>query len=120
MANGLTPEEKVEIIRRMNEWSDGDRLFRDKTVADFLDFYPKTIQTYLECRGRGDTQGMIRAAHSLKSTLSFLGTTSVFLSAQATEEALIEHDPRSHALFEALTAQLNLLSLYLGSIIKEN
>lgn len=120
MADGLAPEEQEEILRRINEWSDGDRLFRDKTLEQFLDFYPKAVQTYLECRENRDLQGMIHAAHSLKSTISFLGAASAFLSAQATEEALTKHDPRAHALFEALTAQLNLLGLYLGSIIKEN
>ena len=120
MAHELAPEEKEEIVRRINEWSDGDRPFRDKTLSDFLDFYPKMIQTFKEYRETGDLQGMIRAAHSLKSTLSFLGATSVFLSAKETEEALIANDPRYHVSFEALTAQLNLLGSYLRSIIEEN
>jgi HPt (histidine-containing phosphotransfer) domain-containing protein len=92
MDKKIDSEEAARIQARISDWTAGDFSFRDRIIREFLAFYPEAFLEFESYERTGDFIGMAKVAHSLKSTVSFMGSERAFMSTKALEDSLTEQD----------------------------
>lgn len=66
-----------EILRSLDEQMGGDGLISPRLIAIFREESPRQVAATREAIGKGDVDGMMRAAHALKGCASALGLNAL-------------------------------------------
>lgn len=119
MPRKIEPEEISSIHRRLDELVSGDQAIKKKIIRDFLEFFPSALLDFEKAKNNTDSLEMIKIAHSLKSTVSFLGISKVFLLAKVLEELLVSQEREYGSVFMELTEELERLKEFFLSYIGE-
>jgi HPt (histidine-containing phosphotransfer) domain-containing protein len=100
----------AEAMARLLEITGGDQAFIDELVDTFVDDARTQIEGLRAAASSGDTEAVVRPAHSLKSNAQNVGAT---LLAELSRS--LEADARAGAIAD-LTARIDAVEMEFGAV----